>query len=243
MKHHYINFESIASTHKYAIEKAISLDDGTVITADFQTEGIGRFDRKWISEKGDSLLVSIVIKRPMDPDDAKLMTPLLSLAVTKLLADYKINALIKWPNDVIVDGKKIAGILSTSSIEGDMTSFVIASVGININQRQEALEKIDIPATSIFHETCVQTRPQSLLQPLLSYFDDLYESFLGEGFSSIFKEWRSKQILIGKKICLVVGNEEVEGCVTSFKNDGAIEIETKDGSKKYFQAGEVIKIY
>ena len=237
--HTHLHFPSIDSTHLYALREAEHLAEGAVVTADFQTAGKGRFDRAWISQPGDSLLLSFVLKPAIDPADAALITPILALAVAELLKDRGITALIRWPNDVVVGEKKIAGILAESSFVGNALSFVVASVGVNVNQTMETLAAIDRPATSIFAEAGAHRDPAELLTPLLAHFDALYATFLSRGFAPLVERWREKQALAGKQIRLRVGDEDHDGEVTTFNPDGSITLTDVHGKCRSFLAGEV----
>lgn len=242
MHHAHRHFASIESTHTYVATHAAQLEDGTIVTADEQTAGVGRAGRAWISGRGDSLLLTMLLKRAMEPADAQLITPLLALAVRRLLAGLSVAAAIKWPNDVTVGGKKIAGMLSAAAYVRDAMSFVVASVGLNVRQGEEALAAIDIPATSIFAETGIHVDPASLCEPLVDRFDELYARFARDGFSAIVGEWRGAQTLAGRAIRLNVGAASVEGVVTAFGDDGGIELALISGEKKTYYSGEVVSV-
>lgn len=243
MEHVRVHFVEIDSTHAYALAHADELAQGTIVTADVQTDGVGRAGRMWVSGKGDSLLLSLVLKDAQDPDAAKLITPLMALAALRTLAEYGVTARIKWPNDVIVAGKKLAGILSTSAYVGDAIAYVVVSIGLNVTQKAETLAAIDIPATSLGIESGTERAPDALLEPLITKFDALYETFRAKGFAPLLTEWRAAQLLMGKKVGLKLGNEQVEGEVTAFGGDGTIELTLSNGEKKAYQMGEVVKVY
>ena len=243
MDHTHRHFPSIDSTHAYAMQHADELSQGTLVTAEVQTDGVGRAGRTWVSGRGDSLLLSLVLKDATDPDAAKLITPLMALATIRTLAEYGVEARIKWPNDIIVRGKKIAGILSTSSYVRDAIAHVVVSIGLNVSQKVETLAAIDIPATSLAIETGTERALDALLEPLIAQFDALYEVFKAEGFSSLLTEWRAAQLLMGKKIGLKLGNEQVEGVVTAFGEDGTVELALMNGTTKRYQMGEVVKVF
>jgi BirA family transcriptional regulator, biotin operon repressor / biotin---[acetyl-CoA-carboxylase] ligase len=242
LHHPHMHFPSIDSTHLCALREASHLADGAVITADFQTAGKGRYDRSWISAPGDSLLLSLVLRPAIDPDDVVLLTPVLSLAILDLLADQSLAAEIRWPNDIVVGGRKLAGILAESSFAGGALEHAVVSVGINVNQDANALAAIDRPATSLFAETGVRRRPSTLLDALLAHFDALYETFLAEGFAPLFPRWRAKQILLGKRIRIEVGSEQHEGMVTAFNVDASITLLDASGRETSFHAGEVTSV-
>ena len=239
MNYTHIHFKSISSTHLYAIEQAGDLKDQTVITAEFQSDGRGRFGREWISAPGDSLLMTIFLKLCISPSRVALILPVTALAVLNLLKDFRIETTIRWPNDVMVGEKKIAGLLAESSFIGNRLSHVVVSVGLNVNQDTNALTKIDRPATSIFVEMGRFENSLTLMSALLSHFDKLYNSLLANGFTAIVEQWREKQMLSGKRVRIEAGGRWHEGRVASFGNDGSIAIEDDTGIVKSFVAGEV----
>jgi BirA family transcriptional regulator, biotin operon repressor / biotin---[acetyl-CoA-carboxylase] ligase len=230
--HPHLHFDEIDSTHLYALREGERLTDGTAITANVQAAGKGRFDRQWISAPGDSLLLSLVLKPAIDADAATLITPVLSIAAVELLENFGLPALIRWPNDVLAGDRKIAGILAEASFAGSTLSFLVASIGLNVNQDDAALAAIDRPASSIFAETGKRHEPSALLDPLLARFDALYATFLAEGFAPLFARWRKKQMLAGKRIQLQVG------VVTGFAADGSLELIDAAGQRHRFRTGE-----
>ena len=138
-------FPKLHSTNTYAMENLASLPDKQVIVAGKQTDGRGRFDRKWISDKEGNVYLSIVLKNlPLTN-----LTLLMAESVCKVLEGYGIKSTIKEPNDVMVDGKKIAGILSQSSTRGIILNGMVIGVGVNLNLNESDIEKIDQPATSL----------------------------------------------------------------------------------------------
>ena len=200
MKWNHVHLKSVESTHGYASINGADLDDHTVITTDFQTMGHGRYDRNWISGDGDSLLLSMVLKPKIQVSGAPLLTPLLSVAASKLLKSRGVSADIRWPNDILVNNRKIAGILADASTTGSSLDYVIVSMGMNVKQSPEDLSKIGRPATSIFVETGKSMEPDDLLKSLLDGFDPLYEEFIRDGFSRIANIWQKNMDMIGDQV-------------------------------------------
>jgi BirA family biotin operon repressor/biotin-[acetyl-CoA-carboxylase] ligase len=242
MNHPHIHFESCASTHLYAIEHARDIEDQSVITADFQSDGRGRFGRKWISKSGASLLMTMFLTPKIRPSHATLLLHVLSLSVIEFLKDLQIDAALRWPNDVVVKQKKIAGLLADASFQGGQLSHVVISVGLNVNQDISELEMIDRPATSIFIECGKREKPVTFVPPLLSHFDRLYSLFTRDGFTPLIDQWREKQMLKGKRVRLEIGEGSFEGRVVSFGEDCSIVIEDDTGIVRSFVAGEVYSL-
>lgn len=144
-KYNILHFPEIHSTNSYAMENLADLQDRLIIIADKQTMGRGRFDRKWISDKVGNVYLSIVLK------DIALtnLTPYLAETVCNVLQTYGIKPQIKEPNDVMVDGKKICGILAQASTQANYLKGMVIGVGVNLNLNDDDLEKIDQPAISL----------------------------------------------------------------------------------------------
>ncbi len=145
MGHNILHFPQIPSTNTYAMENLVSLPDRQVIIADKQTDGRGRFERKWVSDIIGNVYMSIVLKNI----SLENLTPYMAQVICGVLESYGVNPVIKKPNDVMVDGKKIAGVLSQSSTRGDKPNGIVIGIGVNLNLTGSDLEKIDQPATSL----------------------------------------------------------------------------------------------
>ncbi|MFH1874414.1 MAG: biotin--[acetyl-CoA-carboxylase] ligase [Pseudomonadota bacterium] len=237
-----IHFEQIDSTHLYAIQNGSKLADQTVITADYQSQGQGRQDRVWVSKPGDSLLLSLILKPQITPFQASLITPVLSLALVKFLEALDLKPQIKWPNDILIKEKKIAGILAQAVLQQNKLDFVVASFGLNINQDQQALEQIDRPATSIFNEVGQKYQPNQFIESILEIFHDLYAKFLNKGFDVLFTSWQKKMVLKGEEVLIDLGKHAMQGRVYGFKKDGSIQIKDHKGEIHNFNSGEIKKI-
>ena len=142
--------EEVDSTNAYVKSHASELKDFTVVYTSHQTAGRGRLSRKWIDTGSDNIYMTIFLK-PFDEFKPiySNITQYLSVVLAQTLEDYGVESKIKWPNDVLVNGKKIAGILSETSMQGSRFLGLALGVGINLNTSQENLDKIDKPATSL----------------------------------------------------------------------------------------------
>ncbi len=241
-KHPHIHHGDIASTHRFALDNGNSLEDGTVVTADHQSEGRGRRGREWASPSGESLLLSIVLKPKIRAGDATLITPILSIAVAELLKDYRLSPMIRWPNDLLIGEGKIAGILAEASISGDEMNFVVASLGLNVLQSKEVLDRIDRPATSIKAELGIELKPSDLLPQLLKSFDALWNEFISTGFKNLLKGWQNLLMPTGSLVTLDLGGNIIQGRVSGFGGDGSMEILDDSGNKRSFHSGEIVRL-
>ncbi len=237
----YIHFEEISSTHLYAMANGLALSDFTVITAEHQSDGRGRLGRRWISSAGDSLLASVLLKPSITLQEASLITPVLSVAICEYLEEFGVACSIRWPNDVMVGERKIAGILSEASYS-DKLDFVVASFGLNVRQKRDDLAEIDRPATSLFAESGKELFPADLLRPMVAVFSDMYEVFLNSGADSFFERWEKRMSMIGREVSMDTGKEKIDGKVLKFHKDGCIEVRDIAGMIRRFHAGEVLRI-
>lgn len=239
---HRLHFDSLPSTHLHALESGEGLSDRSVITAGWQSEGRGRFGRSWISPAGQSLLLSIVLKPAVAPEQAAQILGVLSLSAVRALDRMGVETRIRWPNDIVVEEKKIAGLLAEASLAGKSVAFVVASVGLNLHQRREALAAIDRPATSVFAETGIKRSVDEALTLLWEAFEPLYDQFLAEGFSSIADAWRTRMSLLGEEVTVDAGGGMIDGRVESFGDDGSMEVRDRGGKTHRLIAGEIRRV-
>jgi BirA family biotin operon repressor/biotin-[acetyl-CoA-carboxylase] ligase len=241
MKVHRQHFESIDSTHAYLISKGSKLPEGTLITADFQEKGRGRLDRQWMASRGSSLLASLLLKPDIDASRAPQLTHVAALACARALKREGLGIGIRWPNDLICRGKKIAGMLAQSSMTGNDVDYVVISFGINLNQKRDELDTIDRPATSCAMETGRSWNPEKLLEDILEELKPLYSEYLTNGFKALKKEWESLNYLKGRAITVSLDGRSIEGIVDGIDDDAGLVLSTENGIQT-FSAGEVIKV-
>ncbi|MCH9811248.1 biotin--[acetyl-CoA-carboxylase] ligase [bacterium] len=161
-----IHFEKIDSTHLYAKRNIENFNEITIISASFQTSGIGRKNDPWIAKENSSLLVSIVYDAPKK-DKIPYLSQIWALALKEALFSLHLPITFKHPNDLMIHGKKLSGILSEI-----IDRKAITSIGLNIEQTEEDLSKIDQPATSLFIETRKKLDHEKILKALLSNIKD-----------------------------------------------------------------------
>ncbi|NGX53709.1 MAG: Bifunctional ligase/repressor BirA [Chlamydiae bacterium] len=178
----HFHFERLVSTNDWAKEQITTFDPQklTIITADKQTKARGRYGREWVSPEKCNLTASFCFF--LKENDGVASTHLMALSLVEMLEKKGVHALIKWPNDLLVDGKKIAGILcETIPLSGQFG--LIVGVGLNINMDRKALKAIAQPATSLFLETGERGDIQETLVELEEQFATSLETYLKEGFA------------------------------------------------------------
>ena len=179
-----LSYKKLNSTNKFALENINSLPDNSIISADIQDAGRGRFDRKWISDKPNNCYISFVLKPDLKfQKNFPNLTQYLSIVLCETLEAYGIEPNIKWPNDVLVNNQKIAGILSEMSISAKGFNGIVLGIGVNLNLSKSDLEDINIPATSLNLETSKSINKELFINSLCDNFYAGYELLLKNGFS------------------------------------------------------------
>lgn len=233
-----IHFETIGSTNDYAKSIADNADDGTVIISEEQTKGKGRLGRSWKSNISEGVWMSMILKPNISPYEAPFLTLIAGASIAKALNKLGINASIKWPNDVIVNNKKVCGILTELSTEIQRINNIVLGIGINVKTMEFDSEIAGV-ATSLHREGFRVSRVD-LVKNILSEFEILYLDY-------IINKSKDMTLDICRKYSAVIGNEiyilkndskELVECI-DISEDGNLVIKTKDGVTKEIFSGEV----
>ncbi|WP_217585456.1 biotin--[acetyl-CoA-carboxylase] ligase [Lentibacillus saliphilus] len=232
-----IHKQTTTSTQFTAHEAAQSdAKHGTVVVANEQTAGRGRLNRKWQSTKDKGIWMSIILRPKILPHLAPQLTLLTACAIAKVLrTDTSVDAQIKWPNDILINGKKVVGILTEMQAEQDQIQYVIVGIGINVNHTDEDLnDPLTERATSLYQETGLTWSLVQIIHRILDVFEDMYEIYLKQGFKPIKILWEQHAYRMNQLIRVTTHHhsEDVQFC--GIADDGALLIE---------QAGDVRKIY
>lgn len=238
-----ISFEKIDSTNTYAKKNIENLHDKTVISADIQTNGYGRFDRVWVDLGKENIYMTFVLK-PSDillPVHANL-TQYLSVVLCKQIEQMDLEPQIKWPNDVLINGKKVCGILAETVIKGGKLKGIVLGIGVNLNASQDNVCAIDRPATSLNLEVGKNINKKDFMEELIKNFYENYDEFLEKGFKLIKEYYESRSILQkeGGGIKIAVFNSVKEGKFGGFDNDGTLLLKMFDGKIEKINMGEII---
>lgn len=225
------------SARKLALE---GVSEGTVVIADSQRSGRGRFGRPWVSPPGSNLYCSLILRPPVISSRVPQITMLAALAIFRALheASPETEMGIKWPNDILVDTKKLCGVLSEMQSDSDMTHFVVVGIGININQEVFS-EELRGKATSLFLETGSRFCRPKLLAGVLNRFEELYVEWLREddlGF--IQQEIEHHSLLQGKPVTIDRVSGRLEGVVTGIAPGGELLLRSGEGKVHTVSSGE-----
>jgi len=212
--------------------------EGTVVIADRQSAGRGRLGRRWESPSAVNLYCSILLRPQIPVQQAPQLTFLSAVAVAETLNQlYRLPAKVKWPNDVLVNGKKIAGLLNEMNAETEQVHFVILGIGVNLNMTAGQLpEELNYPATSVFLETGEKAERAGFVRSFLRRLDAYYLEFLADGFAPIRRRWETLSELMNARVQVDQG---LQGVVVGLDTDGALRLQLDDGSVERIMAGDI----
>ena len=229
--------ESVDSTNDYAKKKAKELVDGSVIISLEQVKGKGRRGRSFHSGKGDGIYLSIILKPGFEPTKAPFITSIAGAALVNTFNKFNIQTKIKWPNDVLINGKKVAGILTEMSADMEFIEYIVLGVGINVSGLEFPSELKNI-ATSLKLEG-YDVKKLSIILQFIYEFELLYNLYLNENTSEVVNILRNNSSVIGKQINVHYMNEIESAIAVDINNQGALIIKTQEGEVKELSSGEI----
>jgi len=210
--------------------------EGTVIVAEEQTEGRGRLGRHWVSRAGQSISLSVVLHPTMG--QLPQLNMVASLATVRSITKATgLKPLIKWPNDVLLDNKKVSGILIENIFDGPVLKAAVIGIGINVNLDPESFPAISAIATSLSIEAGGTVSTQDLTARLLKELDELYRDLCRTG--TVYDSWVPLVETIGKRVRVRSGDRIEEGCAESVDDNGRLILQRADGTRLALDAGEV----
>jgi BirA family biotin operon repressor/biotin-[acetyl-CoA-carboxylase] ligase len=215
--------------------------EGAVVIAEKQTQGKGRRGRYWFSPSGEGIYASVVLRPRISPHEAPKLTLMASVAVAEtILSVTSLRVNIKWPNDIIVNGKKLAGILTEISAEMDRIHYVVIGLGVNVNIRFESFPSdIRNLATSILLETGEVSQRITLLRTYLEWLELYYEMFRVRGFQPIMDRWKQLSDMPGKQIRVDLIDRTHEGVVQDIDEDGFLILKDHEGNLRKIISGDI----
>lgn len=237
-------FDSIDSTQNQALKMATEpTNDGALIVASKQTGGKGRSGRKWISPKG-GIWISIILQPKFDISITTLFPIASALAVSKALEKtMSISPELKWPNDLTLNGKKIAGMLVDVSLESNQIENMVLGVGINFDIEAKKVEKLLKDTPNFYGVASLNGRkkikPVELVQAFLAELEKIYESLNSKHTKKIISEWTKRSSTIGKKIEMNTIDETIKGRAVKIDEDGALIVDTGDKLQRVI-AGDIV---
>jgi BirA family biotin operon repressor/biotin-[acetyl-CoA-carboxylase] ligase len=236
------HFHSMDSTNSTAYQLALQgAEEGEIVVAESQKKGRGRLGRKWFSPPLSNLYLSVILRPEIPPQQASLITLMAAVATAGAIHKFSgLQPMIKWPNDILLRNRKVAGLLNEIHSEMDRIHFVILGIGVNLNMDEKMFSKeIRSLATSLKREMGQSISRKAFLQTLLEELEMWYETFLKKGASPILKAWRDKAQIQGRPVKVTSFGEVLSGTAIDVDNDGALILETKAGERKRVVAGDV----
>lgn len=238
-------FTELTSTNSIASEllreNTNKIPEGTIVIAEKQSVGKGRSGKKWFSPAG-GIWLSVVLYPELDPSHMSFITLMTAVAVVKAIEKLlpKIELQIKWPNDILISGRKVCGILTEMSTEGRNIRWVIVGIGINVNNCSFQLPRhISNDSISLKETVGHSVSRLKLLNYLCSELEKSYWVFKEKGFSEILEEWKSYNNIIGKYVEVNSGNKIITGRAIDINEKGALIIKTKDEKIKEIISGTI----
>ncbi len=245
-----IHFDELNSTNTYAKSIASDLDkEGQVVITEKQLSGRGRLGRQWVSQNNKGIWMSIILKPQINIADISKITQVAAAAINLGLSSHSVKTEIKWPNDIILNNKKICGILvemnsekniSTDISEAVKINYVVVGIGINVNNDIEDFPKeLRETATSIKIETNKEFKRNTLVAEVLNNFEKLYIALKNNNFSKSLDICRKNSYVIGKEINLIKNQEVKEATALNINDEGELVVMYKDGKVDNIISGEI----
>ncbi|MBI3245504.1 MAG: biotin--[acetyl-CoA-carboxylase] ligase [Deltaproteobacteria bacterium] len=221
-------------------------EEGTVVIADAQRAGRGRLGKSWISPPGVNLHLSVLLRPQLKATDARFLTLIGSLAIADVLDTYGVKSQVKWPNDVLVADKKIAGVLTEVQLRNGHTDHFIIGLGVNLNidrpMMARAFGEAAAGATSLYEALEQKVDRNLFAAQLLERLEHHYFAFLEKGATIVREQWCSRSFL-GRRVSVKEEDMHVEGIALDLDDEGCLVVALDDGSTVHVREGEVVPLH
>ena len=241
-----ISYKKVDSTNDIAYHLAEKgVKEGTVILAEEQSGGKGRHGRQWASPSRGGIYMSCILRPGIAPNEISRITLLAAVAVARAVREISsLDVSIKWPNDIMFDGKKLCGILTEMKAEQDRVDFIILGIGINVNTPAKQLPK---GASSIRDELRRRGIKGAVLRAdltknVLEKLEECYNLLGRKGFEPIIESWKSLSAMLGSRVKVVLPNRTFEGLAHDINTDGALIVRLDSGVLENVSSGDVVMI-
>ena len=232
------SYQSLDSTNDTAYKLAEGgCPEGAIILAEEQKSGKGRMGRRWNSPGGFGIYLSCVLRPDIAPNEASKITLLAAISVARAIRNQThLACLIRWPNDILVDSKKICGILTEMKAEQDNVAFLILGIGVNVNTPMDLLPK---GASSIKELLQDKVSRIELAKKILEELDFNYQVFMKDGFEPFVGDWDAYSAINGKRVKLTCHDKAIEGIAQGIDDNGALIVRLDNGFLERVLAGDV----
>lgn len=217
----------VDSTQKLAMKLANEgAEEGVVVSANIQTAGRGQKNRTWYTGDGENIAVSIILRPNLKPNECQQLTLISAVAVVQAIKEVTtIEASIKWPNDILINGKKLVGILTEMKIIDQQLQHIILGIGMNVNtSANDFSNEISQIATSLMIETNSEIDKLKFMQVLFERLEIIYRQFLNEGFKTIKPLWENAAMIVGKEVIATNNNKVIHGTAIGISDEGILLI-------------------
>ena len=234
-------FDEIDSTNIKAKELAEQgYPNGTLVVADQQVSGRGRRGRSWESPSGTGIFMTLMLKPEINPNNASMLTLVAALAVAKAIKDVTgLEAQIKWPNDIVINGKKICGILTEMSAQFDYINHIVIGIGINVHNEVFSDEIAHMASSLLLESQGKKFRRAEIIEKVLEYFEEYYEIYLEtEDLTALTGEYNKILVNMNKPVRVLDPKDEFEGKAMGITAKGELIVDTWE-SRKLVSSGEV----
>lgn len=237
----FLHFQELDSTNLEARRQAeAGVPHGACLAAEHQSAGRGRLDRRWLAPKGTCLLFSLILRPQLRLDQVFGLTSLAALAVCRAVESLSgLEPLIKWPNDVFLEGKKLAGILTEFTSRAENLEFVVVGVGLNVNLTARQLDKLPAPAASLKAATGHLWDRSVLLARILGEASQLYSQAKPTALPNMTREYAERSLLAGRQVTVRDGADLRKGIARGIDESGALLLEESPGQIRAIRHGDV----
>ncbi|MFQ5863919.1 MAG: biotin--[acetyl-CoA-carboxylase] ligase [bacterium] len=234
-------FGQLSSTNDFAKRLAKGgEDEGSLVISEQQTKGRGRLGRSWESPPGKGLWFSLILKPNISVEKSGLISLLAGVSVAQAVENVvHLTAILKWPNDVLINSKKFCGVLIESEMESKKLTFVILGIGINVNQSVGDFSNVVLEqATSLQIESKSSIDRINLLAEVLHYLEKYYLEFKSGNFSNIVNEWKKRCPFVNRKILVKQNDHQLSGVFEDLDAEGRLLLRLMNGEIKKISEGE-----
>ena len=235
-------YDQVESTNLLAVELAQGdAPEGVVVLADQQLSGRGRGSRSWHSPAGVGIYCSVILRPQVEPEKGQLITLMASVSIVKAIERQTgLSPRVKWPNDVLINDKKVAGILLEAGVSGARIGYAVIGFGINANNgRGDLPEDIGVNASSLRMELKKTVDRGALVIEIFSELEKIYHSFQRENFSVVLQQWRHHSSTLGQRVRIWQRDQSTEGVAVDLTEEGGLLLKVEGGKQIVVHAGEV----
>ena len=232
----------VTSTNEVAYEMALEgAEEGVVVIAESQTQGRGRMKRSWFSPPGRNLYLSLILKPRILPQLVPMLTYVGAVSIAEALEkSFALKVEVKWPNDILAQGRKLAGLLNEVKAEADGVDFVVLGFGVNLNTAKESFPgELRPSATSVMQQLGHSVSRVDFTRGLLQSIEKWYDTFLVEGGDRIIEKWETLARIRGKMVEVRSFGKIHRGVAEGLDREGALIIHGEEGQRKRIVAGDL----